>query len=169
MTEEIFGPVATLTTFRTPEDAVALANATRYGLAASVWSESIGQALDVASKLKAGVVWVNGANMFDAAAPFGGYRESGFGREGGREGMQAYLAAPPLSGKGGEAAPERRKRCRWPARPGMRSTAPRSSISAASRRGPTAAIPIRHRPERPRRAGRARQPQGHPQRRRGGA
>ena len=91
--QEIFGPVATLTTFRTPEDAVALANNTRYGLAASVWSENVNLALDIAAKIKAGVIWINGANMFDAAAAFGGYRESGFGREGGREGMAAYLRA----------------------------------------------------------------------------
>ncbi|SPH24509.1 Putative aldehyde dehydrogenase AldA [Defluviimonas aquaemixtae] len=91
---EIFGPVATLTTFRTPDEAVELANNTRYGLAASVWSENINLALDVASKVKAGVVWVNATNLFDAAAGFGGYRESGFGREGGREGMREYLADP---------------------------------------------------------------------------
>jgi aldehyde dehydrogenase (NAD+) len=68
-----------------------LANNTRFGLAACVWSESIGLALDVAPRLKAGVVWVNTANQFDAACGFGGYRESGFGREGGREGLREYL------------------------------------------------------------------------------
>ena len=78
-------------TFRTPDEAVMLANNTRYGLAASVWSETIGLALDVAPKLQAGVVWVNSTNLFDAAAGFGGYRESGFGREGGREGVYEYL------------------------------------------------------------------------------
>lgn len=88
---EIFGPVLSAMTFRTPEEAVALANNTRYGLAASVWSENINVALDVAPKLKAGVVWVNCANQFDAAVGFGGYRESGFGREGGREGLFEYL------------------------------------------------------------------------------
>lgn len=93
-TEEIFGPVVTLTTFRTPEDAVALANNTAYGLAASIWSENVNLALDIAAQVKAGVVWVNGTNLFDAAAGFGGYRESGFGREGGREGMAAYLTKP---------------------------------------------------------------------------
>ncbi|MCA8880676.1 MAG: aldehyde dehydrogenase family protein, partial [Rhodobacteraceae bacterium] len=82
-TEEIFGPVATLTTFRTPDEAVALANNTRYGLAASIWSENVSLALDVAAQVKAGVVWVNCTNVFDAGAGFGGYRESGFGREGG--------------------------------------------------------------------------------------
>jgi aldehyde dehydrogenase (NAD+) len=89
--EEVFGPVLTLQTFRTPTEAVELANNTRFGLAASVWSESIGLALDVAPRLKAGVVWVNTANQFDAACGFGGYRESGYGREGGREGLREYL------------------------------------------------------------------------------
>lgn len=89
--EEIFGPVVSVMTFRTPEEAVLLANNTRYGLAASIWSENINLALDIAPKLKAGVVWINSTNMFDAACGFGGYRESGFGREGGREGMYSYL------------------------------------------------------------------------------
>ena len=89
--EEIFGPVIVSLTFRTPEEAVELANDTRFGLAASVWTENVNLALDVAPKLKAGVVWVNCTNQFDAAAGFGGYRESGFGREGGREGMFEYL------------------------------------------------------------------------------
>ena len=89
--EEIFGPVLVSMTFRTPADAVALANNTRYGLAASVWSENINLALDIAAKLRAGVVWVNATNQFDAAAGFGGCRESGFGREGGREGLFEYV------------------------------------------------------------------------------
>lgn len=89
--EEIFGPVLVAMSFRTPEEAVALANNTRYGLAATVWTENVNLALDIAPKLKAGVVWINGTNQFDAAVGFGGYRESGFGREGGKEGMQAYL------------------------------------------------------------------------------
>jgi aldehyde dehydrogenase (NAD+) len=88
---EIFGPVLVSMTFRTPAEAVELANNTRFGLAASVWSESLNLALDVAPKIKAGVVWVNCTNLFDAAAGFGGYRESGFGREGGREGLFEYL------------------------------------------------------------------------------
>jgi aldehyde dehydrogenase (NAD+) len=88
---EIFGPVLVSMTFRTPKEAVELANNTPYGLAASVWSENINLALDVAPKIKAGVVWINCTNLFDAAAGFGGYRESGFGREGGREGMYEYL------------------------------------------------------------------------------
>jgi aldehyde dehydrogenase (NAD+) len=90
---EIFGPVLVSMTFRTPGEAVQLANNTPYGLAASVWTENINLALDVAPKIKAGVVWVNSTNLFDAAAGFGGYRESGFGREGGREGMWEYLKA----------------------------------------------------------------------------
>ena len=90
---EIFGPVLVSMTFRTPNEAVELANNTPYGLAASVWSENINLALDVAPKLKAGVVWINSTNLFDAASGFGGYRESGFGREGGREGMWEYLKA----------------------------------------------------------------------------
>ena len=90
---EIFGPVLVSMTFRTPKEAVELANNTPYGLAASVWTENINLALDVAPKLKAGVVWINSTNLFDAAAGFGGYRESGFGREGGREGMWEYLKA----------------------------------------------------------------------------
>jgi len=88
---EIFGPVLVTMTFRTPEESVALANNTPYGLAASVWTESINLALDIAPKIKAGVVWVNSTNLFDAASGFGGYRESGFGREGGREGMWEYV------------------------------------------------------------------------------
>lgn len=88
---EIFGPVAVTMTFRTPAEAVQLANHTRYGLAASVWSENINLALETATAMKAGVVWVNATNLFDAAAGFGGYRESGFGREGGREGFYEYL------------------------------------------------------------------------------
>jgi aldehyde dehydrogenase (NAD+) len=89
---EIFGPVLAGMTFRTPDEATALANNSAFGLAASVWSQNIDRCLDVAARLKAGVVWINGTNMFDAAAGFGGYRESGFGREGGREGMIEYLA-----------------------------------------------------------------------------
>ena len=98
-TEEIFGPVLVAMTFRTPDEAVMLANNTRYGLAASVWSETIGLALDVAPKLLAGVVWVNATNLFDASVGFGGYRESGFGREGGREGMVEYLKPKAWSGR----------------------------------------------------------------------
>jgi aldehyde dehydrogenase (NAD+) len=101
--QEIFGPVLATMTFRTPREAVELANNTVYGLAACVWSENINVALHVAAQLKAGVVWVNCTNLFDASCGFGGYRESGFGREGGREGLLEYLQpswfqnAPTLS------------------------------------------------------------------------
>jgi aldehyde dehydrogenase (NAD+) len=88
---EIFGPVLVSMSFRTPKEAVELANNTPYGLAASLWSENTNTALDVARQLKAGTVWVNCTNVFDASAGFGGYRESGFGREGGKEGMYEYL------------------------------------------------------------------------------
>ncbi|WP_281824286.1 aldehyde dehydrogenase family protein [Jannaschia rubra] len=91
MQEEVFGPVLAMTTFRTPAEAVQLANDTRYGLAGSVWSQDIDVALDTAPKIRAGVVWVNGANMLDAAAPFGGMKESGFGREGGIAGLRSYV------------------------------------------------------------------------------
>src|SRR5580693_7660743 len=100
--QEIFGPVLAAMTFRTPTEAVELANNTAYGLAASVWSESVNVALQVAAQLKAGVVWVNSTNLFDGACGFGGYRESGYGREGGREGLLEYLEpiwfqqAPPI-------------------------------------------------------------------------
>ncbi|MBX3133229.1 MAG: aldehyde dehydrogenase family protein [Gemmatimonadaceae bacterium] len=97
---EIFGPVLVAMSFRTPEESVALANNTPYGLAASVWSENINLALDIAPKLKAGVVWINATNLFDAAAGFGGYRESGFGREGGREGMYEYVKRDVRRGTG---------------------------------------------------------------------
>ncbi|HFB66680.1 MAG TPA: aldehyde dehydrogenase family protein [Aeromonadales bacterium] len=89
--QEIFGPVLVAMTFRTPDEAVTLANNSRYGLAASIWSENINVALDMAARVKAGIVWVNSTNQFDAACGFGGYKESGYGREGGREGMLAYL------------------------------------------------------------------------------
>jgi len=90
-TEEVFGPVLVSTTFRTPAEAVKIANHTRYGLAASVWSQDLDTALDVARKVRAGTVWVNGTNMFDASSGFGGMKESGFGREGGSEGLKAYM------------------------------------------------------------------------------
>ncbi|MDI6024733.1 aldehyde dehydrogenase family protein [Corticibacterium sp. UT-5YL-CI-8] len=104
-TEEIFGPVAVSMTFRTPEEAIQLANHSRYGLAASVWSETIGLALNVAAKLAAGVVWVNATNLFDAAVGFGGKRESGFGREGGREGCHEYLKPKAWVGRKSRTMP----------------------------------------------------------------
>jgi len=89
--EEIFGPVLVAMSFRSHKEAVKLANNTRYGLACSIWTENINLALDIAPQIKAGVAWINCTNVFDAAAGFGGYRESGFGREGGREGLMEYL------------------------------------------------------------------------------
>jgi aldehyde dehydrogenase (NAD+) len=112
--QEIFGPVLAAMTFRTPTEAVELANNTAYGLAACVWSESINVALHVAAQIKAGVVWVNCTNLFDAACGFGGYRESGYGREGGREGLLEYLEpawfknAPALPPDPNASAMERR-------------------------------------------------------------
>ncbi len=115
--EEIFGPVVVALSFRTPKEAVALANNTRYGLAASIWSENVNLSLDIARKVRAGTVWINCTNLFDAASGFGGYRESGYGREGGREGLFEYLrykgherffAQPTIDvGKWGAATPAR--------------------------------------------------------------
>ncbi|GAA2725172.1 aldehyde dehydrogenase family protein [Actinocorallia aurantiaca] len=90
--EEIFGPVLSVLTFRTPAEAVEKANNTPYGLSAGVWTEKGSRILSMAQKLRAGVVWANTFNQFDPASPFGGYKESGFGREGGRHGLEAYLA-----------------------------------------------------------------------------
>ena len=89
--EEIFGPVLALMSFRTPDEAIARANNTPYGLAAGVWTDKGSKIFDMASKLDAGVVWLNTYNKFDPASPFGGFKESGFGREGGRHGLAAYL------------------------------------------------------------------------------
>jgi acyl-CoA reductase-like NAD-dependent aldehyde dehydrogenase len=89
--EEIFGPVLSVMTFRTPEEAVQRANNTTYGLSAGVWTEKAARALEMANRLNAGVVWLNTFNRFDASAPFGGYKESGFGREGGRQGLSSYV------------------------------------------------------------------------------
>ena len=89
--EEIFGPVLTVLTFRTPDEALAKANNTPYGLSAGVWTEKGSRAMGMAAGLRAGVVWDNTFNRFDPAASFGGYGESGFGREGGPSGMAAYL------------------------------------------------------------------------------
>ncbi len=115
--EEIFGPVLAAMTFRTPEEAVKLANNTRYGLAATIWSEDINLALDIATQIKAGTVWINSTNLLDAAAGFGGYRESGFGREGGKEGLFEYAKrkqakiepSPPGRGQGEGASKAAKK------------------------------------------------------------
>lgn len=96
--EEVFGPVLSVLTFRTPAEAVAKANDTPYGLSAGVWSDKGARAIAVAERLKAGVVWLNTFNRFDPASPFGGYKESGYGREGGRHGLAAYLRTAEPSG-----------------------------------------------------------------------
>src|ERR1700686_4918738 len=132
--QEIFGPVLAAMTFRTPAEAVELANNTAYGLAACVWSESINVALHVAAQLKAGVVWVNSTNLFDASCGFGGYRESGFGREGGREGLLEYMEpawfknAPALGAAKVEPVPDTES-----------VEPPDSSLSAS---GTEAAVPV---------------------------
>ena len=118
---EIFGPVLVAMTFRTPAEAVALANNTRFGLAASVWSDDLNLALDVSRQIKAGVVWVNCTNLFDASAGFGGFRESGYGREGGREGLYEYVRRSPV-------APTKR-----PTATRARATASRNGIPAIDR------------------------------------
>jgi aldehyde dehydrogenase (NAD+) len=89
--EEIFGPVLSVLTFRTPEEAVEKANNTPYGLAAGVWSDKGAKLFKIANQLRAGVVWGNTYNQFDPSSPFGGYKESGFGREGGLQGLRPYL------------------------------------------------------------------------------
>jgi aldehyde dehydrogenase (NAD+) len=116
---EIFGPVVVLMTFRTPDESVELANNTRYGLAASIWTENINLALDIAPRVKAGTVWINCTNVFDAASGFGGYRESGFGREGGKEGLWEYVKR--VSGSAGQMGSSSRKAKKSGA--GRRSTA----------------------------------------------
>ena len=103
--QEVFGPVLTVQTFRTTNEAVELANNSRFGLAACVWSESITLALEIAPRIKTGVVWVNTANQFDAACGFGGVRESGYGREGGREGLREYLKRRATPAKKGAVKP----------------------------------------------------------------
>jgi aldehyde dehydrogenase (NAD+) len=96
--EEIFGPVLSVLTFRTPEEAIQKANNTPYGLSAGVWTEKASRMLAIADSLRAGVVWANTFNKFDPASPFGGYKESGYGREGGKHGLAAYLEAAPMKG-----------------------------------------------------------------------
>ena len=95
--EEVFGPVLAQMTFRTPAEAVAKANATPYGLAAGVWTDNGAKILWMSQQLRAGVVWANSYNQFDPASPFGGMRESGFGREGGRSGLDSYVTLEDAS------------------------------------------------------------------------
>ena len=90
--EEIFGPVVSVMTFRTPEEAIARANNTPYGLSAGVWTDKGSKIFKIVNQLRAGVVWANTYNKFDPSSPFGGYKESGFGREGGRHGLLPYLS-----------------------------------------------------------------------------
>lgn len=106
---EIFGPVLAAMTFRTPEEAVKLANNTRFGLAACIWSEDINLALDIATQIKAGTIWINSTNLFDAASGFGGYRESGFGREGGKEGLFEYVKKLKVEGLKVESKTSKKK------------------------------------------------------------
>jgi aldehyde dehydrogenase (NAD+) len=117
---EIFGPVLVAMPFRTPAEAVSLANNTRYGLAASIWTQDIDQALDVARGIQAGTIWINSTNLFDASSGFGGYRESGFGREGGREGLFEYLRrVPPRLEANQPATPESKGQGNVPRRNGL--------------------------------------------------
>jgi aldehyde dehydrogenase (NAD+) len=99
--EEIFGPVLSVLTFRTPDEAVEKANNTPYGLSAGVWTEKGSRILSMAQKLKAGVIWANTYNRFDPSSPFGGYKESGFGREGGLHGLEPYLQFDESKARGG--------------------------------------------------------------------
>jgi len=115
--KEIFGPVQVAMTFRTPDEAVALANNTRFGLSASIWTENINLALGVAPRVKSGIVWINCTNVMDAAAGFGGVRESGFGREGGREGLFEYMKPRYLKSLKPIAVREDRPRESVPAAP----------------------------------------------------
>jgi aldehyde dehydrogenase (NAD+) len=89
--EEIFGPVLAVMTFRTPEEAVEKANNTPFGLSAGIWTDKGSRIFKILNQMRAGVVWANTFNKFDPSSPFGGYKESGFGREGGRHGLAAYL------------------------------------------------------------------------------
>jgi aldehyde dehydrogenase (NAD+) len=99
--EEIFGPVLSVLTFRTPDEAVEKANNTPYGLSAGVWTEKGSRILSIAQRLKAGVIWANTYNRFDPTSPFGGYKESGFGREGGLHGLEPYLDFDESEARGG--------------------------------------------------------------------
>ncbi len=177
---EIFGPVLAAMTFRTPDEAVALANNTRFGLAASIWSEDINLALDLATQVKAGTVWINATNLFDAASGFGGYRESGFGREGGKEGLFEYMKRRASEAPAAKAKKVVRAKAAEPAGgdgyasgdgfgafPGIDRT-PKLFIGGKQARPDSGYARGVLRPRRrPRGRGGHRQPQGPPQRRRG--
>ncbi|WP_417562028.1 aldehyde dehydrogenase family protein [Microbacterium sp.] len=133
--EEVFGPVLSVLTFRTPAEAVAKANNTPYGLSAGIWSDKGSRILAVADRLRAGVVWANTFNRFDPASPFGGYKESGYGREGGRHGLAAYLrhtAVPAALGRSARPAVERAKRDEK-ARPARQTPTRKTAKKEASR------------------------------------
>ena len=135
--EEIFGPVLVAQSFRTPAEAIALANNSRFGLSAGVWTEHIGLALDVALSIKAGTVWVNCHNQFDAAAGFGGVKESGIGREGGKEGLYPYVqVAGKSTAHRHNALSEDEKSAKWgevmPAIPGQAVSSSAVSTDAAT-------------------------------------
>jgi aldehyde dehydrogenase (NAD+) len=138
--EEIFGPVLVSMTFRTPEEAVKLANNTRYGLAATIWSEDINLALDIATQIKAGTVWINSTNLLDAAAGFGGYRESGYGREGGKEGLYEYVK--PVKREGGREKSETRLSAATSSKKELKTTANKGvskAVAATQLRNPVVA------------------------------
>lgn len=130
--EEIFGPVLVALSFRTPAEAVELANNTRYGLAANIWTENINEAMHIAAQVKAGTIWINSANTFDASVGFGGYRESGFGREGGAEGVLEYLqrAAPAAA----QPFEQRRMKKRLPSLGGSIDRTPKQYIGGKQTR-----------------------------------
>ena len=124
--EEIFGPVLSVLTFRTPAEAIAKANNTPYGLSAGIWTDKGSRILAVADQLRAGVIWANTFNRFDPASPFGGYKESGYGREGGRHGLAAYLAPDSTPRAARPRSPQRS--------PAKRSTrTPRAAKKGAKR------------------------------------
>ena len=129
--EEIFGPVLSILTFRTPEEAVEKANNTPYGLSAGVWTEKGSRILWMAERLEAGVVWANTFNRFDPSSPFGGYKESGFGREGGLHGLAPYC---PRARRHGTGRRDRRATARPADRQAVSSAA---SSLGASRGAPT--------------------------------
>ncbi len=139
--EEIFGPVLSVLTFRTPAEAIAKANNTPYGLSAGVWSEKGSRILGVADKLRAGVVWANTFNRFDPSSPFGGYKESGYGREGGRHGLAAYLnpAGTPARSAvtAGTPSPVTVKSTDTPVIEGMKPSSPRKATRAKTKKATT--------------------------------
>ncbi len=131
--DEIFGPVLSVLTFRTPAEAIAKANNTPYGLSAGIWSDKGSKILAVADKLRAGVIWANTFNRFDPTSPFGGYKESGYGREGGRHGLAAYLddALPALNAPSARAAEQSAPAARAATQPRIGTTTPKAPTKPA--------------------------------------